>query len=590
MFRNNVRSEGSAGSQGGRSARSLPNSRLLVALFLVFSLVLAACNTGGAVPSDEEEPTDTTGTVEEPAETTGATDEPADTTAPPDDSGDPSQLVIDTQWDQLTADPARDASNSGRYILNSVYDTLTKFKPKQVDGEWEVDLTAPDPWIAESWEVDDSGQVWTFNIRQGVVFSDGTPMTAEDVAWSLRRVKNVNAAPASNMEPFEEITAVDDATVQITTTDPNPAVPFILTHNAMGVVNRAVAEENGATDAEDAEVSDTAEAFFNENSLGTGPYVFRQFSTTADTVLVRNPNFWGDQPFYDQLVFRNVTPEVARLNVQSGQSDLAMGLTSEQASTLPDTVTVHSAPSATVFYVQANFKEEVSDLAASQDLWEAVRYGLDYEKLLRLAGEGAIQACGLVPVQFNGALDESECVTRDIERAQEALSRTGVDNPTLVLEFPTDFTLEGVSFQTISEAVQADLQEIGLEVELEGAPLSTWLPRWMDALPEMTQGAQNPTFPHENSTSVYLPTGYRGQYAGFTPDDAPEITELGEQAQETLDDDERAELYRELQQVLNTESPIIPQFQSVAIIAAQSTVQGVVVMPIFFLDPTILHE
>jgi len=577
MLSSKVRSGGSGkldrSRQGGDS-----RSRITVAFVLILSLVLAACDaTGEAPPTDPE-----------PAQTTVA--QPGETTVSEDDPGDPTQLVIDTSWDHLTADPARDASNSGRYILNSVYDTLTKFKPELVGDEWEFDMTNPDPWIAESWSVDDSGRVWTFNIRQDVSFSDGSPLTAEDAAWSLRRVKNMKAAPASNLETFDEITAVDDYIVQITTLEPNPAVPHILTHNATGVVNRTVAMENGATDAEDADLADEAEAFFNANSLGSGPYVFRTFSTTAETVLAKNSNFWGEEPFYDQLVFRNVTPEVARINVESGATDVAMGLTADQASELSDSVVVHSAASATIFYVQANFKEDVSELAASRDLWEAVRYGMDYEKLLNIAGEGAVQACGLVPTQFNGALDPSECVTRDIDRASEALERSGVENPTLTLEYPTDFVLEGVNFQTISEAIAADLEEIGLPVVLEGAPLATWLPRWMDALPEMTQGAQNPTFPHENSTAVYLPTGYRGQYAGFSETDAPDITELGERAHQTIDDEARAALLQDLQRLLNTESPIFPQFQSVAFIAAHPRIQNVVVLPIFFIDPTILSE
>jgi len=558
----------------GRGSRG----RLGVTFLLVIGLVLAACDGTSDTPTTDPESPQTT------------VAEPGTTTVPEEVPGDPTQLVIDTSWDHLTADPARDSSNSGRYILNSVYDTLTKFKPELVGDEWQFDMTNPDPWIAESWSVDDSGRVWTFNLRQDVVFSDGTPLTAEDAAWSLRRVKNIKSAPASNLETFEEVIAVDDYTLQITTVDPNPAVPHILTHNATGVINRAVATENGATDAEDADLADEAEIFFNDNSLGSGPYVFRSFSTTAETVLVKNASFWGEQPFYDQLVFRNVTPEVARINVESGASDIAMGITADQASELSNSVVLHSAASATIFYVQANFKEEVSELAASRDLWEAVRYGMDYEKLLRIAGEGAVQACGLVPVQFNGALDASECVSRDIERAREALGRTGVEDPTLTLEYPTDFVLEGVNFQTISEAIAADLGEVGLNVALEGAPLDPWLARWIDALPEMTQGAQNPTFPHENSTAVYLPTGYRGQYAGFSETDAPEITELGERAFQTIDDDERAALLQDLQRMLNTESPIFPQFQSVAFIAAHPRVQNVVVLPIFFLDPTILTE
>jgi peptide/nickel transport system substrate-binding protein len=506
------------------------------------------------------------------------------------EAGGLKQIVIDTQYDQLTADPARDASNSSRYIRALVYDNLTIFKPKPVNGRYRVNLRRPDPWLARSYRSDRSGRVWTFNLRRGVVFSDGTPLTSADVVWSLRRVKNIKAAPAALTETFKTVRAIDRYTVRITTTIPNPAVPFLVSYKGLGIINSKVAKRNGATDAANAAKTDKAQAFFDKNSLGSGPYLLRTFSTTGQTVLVRNPRFWGPKPYYDQLVFRNVKPEIARLNVRSGQSQIAMGLTPDQASTLPSSVRVYSAPSSTVFYMQANFKKSVSELAANPNLWEAIRYGLDYDKLVRIAGRGAIQACGLLPREFLGGLPASACIKRDLARARRALQRTGVSNPTLEIEFPTDYVLEGMSFQTLSEAVQADLKQVGINVVLRGAPLTAWLPRWIDAKPHMVQGAQAALYPDPNSASAYLPTGYRGQYAGYTPRDAPDLTALGVRAQRELNPQRRAALFRQLQQKFNRESPLITQFQPSTVIAASSRIKGVFVLPSFFIDPTILSQ
>ena len=501
------------------------------------------------------------------------------------------QLVIDTQFDQLTADPARDASNSSRYIRGWVYDTLTAIRPRLVNGRYQVNLSSrPVPWLAQSYRSDRSGRVWTFNLRRNAVFSDGRPVTAADVVWSLRRVKNIKAAPAVVTETFARIQAVNRYTVRIRTTIPNPAVPYLVSYKGVGIINSTVARQNGATDAANAARTDKAQAFFDKNSLGSGPYILRSFSTTGTTVLERNPRFWGPRPFYDQLVFRNVKPEIARLNVRSGRSDIAMGLTPDQASSLPSLVRVYRAPSSTVFYMQANFKRSVSTLAADRNLWEAIRYGLNYQKLVRLAGAGAVQACGLLPRQFLGGLPASGCVKRNLARARRALARTGVDNPTLEIEFPTDYVLEGMSFATISAAVQADLKEIGLNVVLKGAPLAAWLPRWIDAVPHMVQGAQAAPYPDPNSASAYLPTGYRGQYAGYTPRDARDLTALGVRAQRELNPQRRAALFRQLQQKFNRESPLIPQFQPSTVIVAHSRIKGVVVIPAFFLDPTLLSE
>ena len=403
----------------------------------------------------------------------GSASAPARATAPAADS----QLVIDTQYDQLTADPARDASISGRYIMGSVYDTLTTFKARQANGRLTVSLSKPVPWLAQSYRSDKSGKVWTFTLRRGVKFSNGDPLTAADVVFSLRRVKNIKAAPAFVTDTFGSVTAQGDYVVKIVTKQPNPAVPYLVAYKSTGVVDSKVAKQNGATDAPNAAKSDKAGTYFDSHSLGSGPYVFDSFSNTDQTVLVRNPQFWGPKPHYDRLVFRNVKPEIARLDVQSGQAQVALGLTPDQASSVRG-AKVYSGPSTTVFYLQANANSTLSALAANPNLWEAIRFGLDYKTLVRLAGGGAVQACGVVPQQFLGALPKSACVTRDVVRAKAALQKTGVANPSLTLEFPSDFTLEGVSFQTIAEAVESQLKEIGLNVTLRGAPLATWLPRW----------------------------------------------------------------------------------------------------------------
>jgi peptide/nickel transport system substrate-binding protein len=499
------------------------------------------------------------------------------------------QIVIDTSYDQLTADPARNASNNGRYILRSVYDALTTFKPKLIHGKLQYPRHAkPNPWLALSYSVDKTGKTWTFRLRRNVVFSDGTPLTADDVVFSLLRTKNVKGTPAFFTQDFASVKAVNKYTVTITTTQRDPAVPYLLVH--VPVVNSTVAKQHGATDAPDASTKDTAQSYFDTHSLGSGPYIYQTFSTSSDTVLVKNPRFWGKKPYFDRIVFRNVTPETARLDLISGQADFARSLTSQQVQGLPKSIKVYRAPSETIYYLQANFKKSVSKLAANPHLWNAIRYGLDYKHELQIAGKGAIQACGLIPRQFNGSLPASACVHRNIAKAKAELKKTGVKNPTLTLEYPTSFTLEGVSFETLSQAVQAELKQIGLKVKLKGAPLSAWLPRWAAADPEMTQGALAAAYPHENSTSIYFPSGFRGQYAGFKKTSLPDIEKLGERAMQTINDKKRAALYQQLQRKFNTETPLFPQFQCVTVLAASSKIKGVLIQSNFGFDPTLLHR
>jgi peptide/nickel transport system substrate-binding protein len=498
------------------------------------------------------------------------------------------QLVIDTQYDQRTADPARDASITGRYIRGSAYDTLTTFRARKVNGRLTVSLSKPSPWLAESWKSNKAGNVWTFVLRKGVRFSDGKPLRAADVVFSLRRIGNVKSAPAFITNTFASVTAVNARTVRIVTKQPNPAIPYLLAYRSACIVNSVVAKQNGATDADDAATADTAQSYFDSHSLGSGPYILQTFSNVDQSVLVRNPRFWGPKPYYDRIVFRNVKPEIARLDVQSGQADVAVGLTPDQASSM-SRAKVFRTPSTTVFYLQANASSAISPLAASPNLWKALRYGLDYPQLVKLAGGGASQSCGLVPRQFLGALPRKACVKRNLAVARAAVRATGVANPSLTLEFPTDFTLDGLSFVTLAQAIQSQLKEIGLETTLRGAPLATWLPRWMGGLQELNVGALTALYPDPNMTDVYLPTGYRGQYAGYKPDDAPALTALGVRAQQTIDPKKRAALYQQLQERLNAQSPFVPILQPSSVVVASSKVRNLVINPAYVIDPATLR-
>ena len=106
---------------------------------------------------------------------------------------------------------------------------------------------------------------------------------------------------------------------------------------------------------------------------------------------------------------------------------------------------------------------------------------------------------------------------------------------------------------------------------------------------QLNQGALAALYPDPNMTAAYLPTGYRGGYAGYKASDAPDLEALGEKAQREVNPAKRAALYRQLQQKLNTSSPFIPQFQPSEVAVAAASVRGVVINPAFIIDPTELR-
>ena len=198
------------------------------------------------------------------------------------DGGD--TLVIGKSFDLATMDPGRMFETTGGIIIPAMYDTLLTFENN--------DVTEPKPGLATRWEVNEDATEFTFTLRDDAVFSDGTPVEAADVAFSLNRVRELKGNGSFLMAGVTA-EAVDATTVRLTTEAPNPALPRILPTPTLGILNSDVVIENGGTDQPGADVDDTAEEFLNSTSAGSGPYVLESFSTTSETVIAANPAYVG---------------------------------------------------------------------------------------------------------------------------------------------------------------------------------------------------------------------------------------------------------------------------------------------------------
>lgn len=500
---------------------------------------------------------------------------PADTEQPDGGGGEQTEsLVIDKSFDLVTADPARMFETTGGIVLHAVYDSLLTF----ADG----DATEPLPSVASEWSVNDDATEYTFTIRDGITFSDGTPLTSADVVYSLNRVKNIQGNGSFLMNGLS-VSAPDETTVVITSETSNTAVPAIVTSPTLGIVNSALVTENGGTDAEDAAETDTAEEFLNSTSAGSGPYMLESFDTTTETILVANPEYWGEAPVYDRVVLRNATAEAQLMDIQSGTADIALDLGSDQIAGLGGDVVVNTSQSPTMFFFFLNANPEVSEITSSPDFREAVRYGIDFDAMLELAGEGAERAYGIVPSSYLGALGADSAVERDVERAQEAVARLGGD-VTVELEYASDFSSNGLSMGPFAERIAAQLAEVGITVNLAPGPIATTLESYRAGTEEMGLWLWNPDYPDSADYLAFGPGGIVGERAGWTAGMAPEIEAVMEEVRSEVDPAAREPLYQEFQELSNEEGVIVPLFQPAASVVSTSAVGDVPYDPVFSLD------
>ena len=497
---------------------SRPSIRSAMALGLVGALALTACSGGNSGNSGNQSPDEAAG---------GGT------------------LVIDTAFSLETGDPGRNYVPTGNTILHPIYETLLTFEGG--------DESEPVPGLA-TMEVNDEATEFTFTLEEGRVFSDGSPVDADDVVFSFERLMGMEASKANHLVVDIAIEKIDDLTVRLTTDEPYLQLPAIVSNPALGILNSEVVIENGGTTDD----TDAAEEFLNGTSVGSGPYQLDSFDLTSQVVLVPNPEYNGDKPAqYDRVVVRNVTEAATQLtNLRGGDSHLALDLSGDQVAQLPEEFDITAGPGAQSIFLFVNQSEEVFGELANPKLAEAVRYALDYDALLEIAGEGAAQATGVIPPMFLGALEDG--IEQDLDRTAAALAESGYDGQTLTLRFPNDQPIGGVDFTTLGERIQSQLAAADINVELAPAPFASEIDPYVNGTAEFAMWFWGPDFADSSSFLPFGPSETVGTRAGWPADAAPEIADLVVQARTATDLAEREQAFIDYATAMQEEGPFIP--------------------------------
>jgi peptide/nickel transport system substrate-binding protein len=489
-------------------------------------------------------------------------------------------LVVDRSFEIRTSDPQRAFEPTASIVDRALYDTLLTFRGG--------DVSRPALMAARGYRASRDARTYTFNLRRDIRFADGTPMTAADVVFSFRRLINLKGNPAFLLGGVT-VSARGRYTVILRSKTPNTAIPAIVANTSLGIVNSRLAKRNGATDGPNAAKADRAERWFNSprsQGAGSGPYVLRQYSTTSQIVLEPNPRYWGRKPAFERVVIRNMVSATQFINIQRGRHEVAIDLSAQQAQGLRNNrrVRVRTQPSTWVFWLFANNNPTISAATSNKRFQAAVRAALDYPSFARLAGGGAIQARGIIPSMFLGALPPGAAVRRDLTKARSELAASGVGGQTFTLEYPSDLTINGVAFATLAQRVQANLQEAGITVQLSGAPVGTWLDKYRGGTMAFGLSLWGPDYPDPADYLAFMPGELVGLRVGWAKGADPTLERLAARARVTTSDRTRAPIYRQIQQRLNQTGPYFPLIQPTQVFAATSDLQGAVFNPLYSID------
>jgi len=301
--------------------------------------------------------------------------------------------------DTITLDPARLAQYTSPMTVSAAYDSLVTMKP----GEY-IKLA---PSLATKWARTPDGKGWRFTLRDGVKFSTGNVMTAEDVKWSFDRVINLGDQPSQYIAHVDHVEIVDKSTIDIILKEPAEPLLTIIAAPEFVVLEQKVAEANGASAAKDAKTADKAAQWINRNSCGTGAYRIVAWERNQQIQLVRNDHYWGGKPPFERIVIRHISDGAAQLlAVRRGDIDAAFNLIPEQIAALKSEPSVRLAPLASLdfVYMALTQEPEFNKALAVKEARQAIGYAIDYDGIVKsMLGGAALRPAHYLPIGVSGS-------------------------------------------------------------------------------------------------------------------------------------------------------------------------------------------
>ncbi len=399
---------------------------LFVLFVFVFASLLAGCGSSQptAAPAEEAAVTAETETVSEPK------------------MGGSVTVGISNDLD-TSLDPHTSTSAGKREIFYNIFEGLVK---SDEDGNFV-------PALAESYEISDDATLFTFHLRQGVKFHNGSDMTAEDVVYTLDRCRGADTGVAllAAYAQIESVTATDDYTVEIKLSEPN--IEFL------AYLTTAVVPSD----------YDGQDTF----PIGTGPFKYKSRSVQENIVLEKNSEYWGESAYLDEVVFKIVeNTDAMTLAMQSGSIDIAVHRVASDLENIDRAkYDLIETPSNIVqaMYLN-NAVEPLNDIRVRQ----ALNYAVNIDDVITMTNDGLGIPLGssIYPSFGKYFMPElADAYPYDPEKAKSLLKEAGAEGMSLTITVPSNYTVHVNAAQVIAE----ELKAVGINAKINLVEWATWL-------------------------------------------------------------------------------------------------------------------
>jgi peptide/nickel transport system substrate-binding protein len=481
-------------------------------------------------------------------------------------------LVIATDLDVNGLDPAVIYDLSMRNLA-LLYEGLVTLK----GGTIEIV-----PSLAESWDISDDGLTYTFHLRPGVKFHDGTTLTADAVKKSFDRFMAIGKTTAWMFKDvLKEVKVVDDLTVaMVLSRRYSPFLSLLTAISGPRVISAAALDAHMG--------DDQGQGWLFDHEAGTGAYMLESWDPGQQTItFARFPDYWGgwEGKHIDKVVMRYIIETSTRkLMLETGEVDMALGLSPDELEPLAAVkgVTIDEKPTMRIFLV---FMNNQKGPLADKKVRQALAYAMDYEGVWKYVYNGKmVPLCGPLPSNDPAAFPCDKYPYKlDMAKAKALLAESSYPNG--------GFTLEGLisdgdfAFRKTAEILQAQLAELNITLNLTDL---AWATTWekigkLDTMVDLIPLRNYPDFPDSSSiyANQYASSAWGANSWNLSYYKNDQFDALLKQVTETTDAAERSRLFQQMAQIVVDDVPNLFIGTLVNQVAMRDNVKGYVFNPVY---------
>lgn len=422
-------------------------------------------------------------------------------------------VVFGMTQDLVSLDPHQITDAGTRSVVFNLYEGLVK--PTST-GDLE-------PAVASDYTISDDAKTYTFTLRDGVTFHDGSAVTAEDVKYSIERYAEIQGE-SSAFSLLDQVEIVDEKTVAVHLKEGNSE---FLANLTLAVIPEANEDPAG-------------------NPIGTGPFKFVSYTPGQNLILAKNENYWKDgAPYLDEVQFKFIADtDTAFTQLQAGTIDIMNYLTTAQVQTLSQSGSAFEIVEGNMNLVHAMFLNNEYGPLSDVRVRQALCYAVDRDAINSFLFDGKSHIIGshMIPSLQTWYEPAAETVyTYDVNKAKELLAQAGYgDGFDLEITVPSSYSQHVDTAQIIVEQLAA----VGIKATIQKVEWSTWLE---DVYTNRNYQATVIGFDGTLAPSDWLQkygTGASNNIANYSNEEYDSILD---QALAAIDTDEKAALYKELQ-------------------------------------------